>query len=238
MFFFFKLIDDYFYIGKKNKDFYKSHNLSGAFTFLPYCVDNSFFKKKNHRINNKILKKINLYQKKKNILFVGKFIKRKNPFLLVKSFSELKLNNVNLILVGDGNESLKIKRYVKKNKINNIKIFGFQNQKKLKDFYHIADYFALPSSQETWGLVINEALNSNLLVLTTKYCGSSYDLIQNNKNGIIIQNLTIENFKTSIIKLLKLSKNDLKKMNKEKLKIYSLENNRKNFEKYIRNLNV
>ena len=238
LFIYFKLIDDFLYIGKKNKDFYKSHNLSGTFTFLPYCVDNNFFKRKKQRINNKILKKINLHKKKKNILFVGKFIERKNPFLLVKSFSELALNNANLILVGDGNEALKIKRYVKRNKINNIKIFGFQNQNKLRDFYDIADYFVLPSSQETWGLVTNEALNYNLLVLTTKYCGSSYDLIQNNKNGIIIQKLTKENLKGSIIKLLKFSKKNVKKMNKEKLKIYSLENNRRNFEKYISNLNA
>ena len=63
---------------------------------------------------------------------------------------------------------------------------GFKNQNELPKFYTIADLFVLPSGLgETWGLVINEAMNYNLPIIASETVGSCDDLILD--NGLIFE---------------------------------------------------
>jgi glycosyltransferase involved in cell wall biosynthesis len=55
---------------------------------------------------------------------------------------------------------------------------GFLNQTQISKAYVAADCLVLPSNhQETWGLVVNEALASGLPCLASDACGCSEDLI-------------------------------------------------------------
>jgi glycosyltransferase involved in cell wall biosynthesis len=66
-----------------------------------------------------------------------------------------------------------------------INMLGFVNQDKLHNIYLQNDILILPSEQESWGLVVNEAMMSGMPVLTTKNVGCSDDLIIKNKTGEI-----------------------------------------------------
>ena len=52
--------------------------------------------------------------------------------------------------------------------------------------YALADVFVLPSVEETWGLVVNEAMACGLPVIVTERVGSSVDLVRDGENGYVI----------------------------------------------------
>ena len=181
--FFFSYFDYFLSIGKLNKNFYLHHGVNKKKIFdAPYFVDNNFFKnKKNHILK----KKLNLSEKK-IILFVGKLIDRKKPLDFLKLASLCaKKKNVHFIMIGDGNLKKKCVQFINKKKLKNITIVGFLNQKKLAEYYSIGDLFIMTSDYETWGLTINEAMASNLPVISSDKCGAHIDLIKNYKTGFV-----------------------------------------------------
>ena len=196
--FFFKYIDYFLYIGKSNREFFLELGVDKKKLFAaPYSVDNSFFANKKDLKNT-----VNKRFKKKIILFVGKFISRKNgkEFLnlafLFKNFNEYKF-----VMIGEGNKKKSYFAYIKKNKLENVKILGFKNQKELRKIYREAFLLIVPSKYETWGLVINEAMASDLPVICTSNCSGSRDLIKNGSNGFIYNLKDINFLKNLIIKL-------------------------------------
>ena len=81
-----------------------------------------------------------------------------------------------------------LENIVKKNKLSNVKLLKFKNQKSLRKEYFKSDIFILPSRYEPWGLTINEAMASSNVVVSSKSVGSSFDLIKNNYNGYKFKN--------------------------------------------------
>jgi glycosyltransferase involved in cell wall biosynthesis len=211
---FFKYINYFLYIGTFNKEFYLGLGVDKLKLYAaPYSVDNSFF------ANKKDLKVIvNERFKKKIILFVGKFIDRKNgkQFLnlafLFKNQGEFKF-----LMVGEGCERKKYQDYVKKNKLENVKILGFKNQRELRNIYRSAFLLIVPSKYETWGLVINEAMASDLPVISSINCSASKDLIKNGNTGFLY---------------------NLKNINYVKKKIIILSKNKRRYLKLIKNIRI
>jgi glycosyltransferase involved in cell wall biosynthesis len=60
---------------------------------------------------------------------------------------------------------------------------GFRNQAELPRLYAMGDLFVLPSEDEPWGLVINEAMCSGLPIVASERVGAAADLIQPGYNG-------------------------------------------------------
>ena len=56
----------------------------------------------------------------------------------------------------------------------------------LKKYYKMADVFVLPTREDIWGLVVNEAMAYGLPVVTTDKCNAGLELIQNGENGYIV----------------------------------------------------
>jgi glycosyltransferase involved in cell wall biosynthesis len=196
--FFFKYIDYFLYIGSLNKKFYLDLGVSKKKLYsAPYSVDNNFFlnkEKNNIAINKKFKKKI--------ILFVGKFIERKN----VQEFLNLAAlfkndNRFNFLMVGDGHQVSLCNQFIENNKLSNITIAGFKNQQELRAIYKKSFLLIVPSLYETWGLIINEAMASGLPVICTRNCSSSRDLIINGKTGYVYNLGNIKYVRKIIVKL-------------------------------------
>ena len=60
---------------------------------------------------------------------------------------------------------------------------GYIERRELPKIFAISDVLVLPSLQETWGIVVNEAMASGLAVLISKRCGCVNDLVRNGFNG-------------------------------------------------------
>lgn len=160
-------------------------------------------------IDRRNLKKIIGIKTKKIILFNGQLIERKGIFNLLNAFKtyQEKDNDISLLIIGTGKEEEKIKRIIQRENVKNIFFTGFIPYKELYKYYAISDVLILPSKEEVWGLVVNEAMACGLPVITTRQTGSSVDLVEENRNGIIINTGTPKNIKEAIEKIFELKLN-------------------------------
>lgn len=232
--YFFSKIDFFLSIGKLNKQFYIFHKVNKKKIFkAPYSVDNKFFINKNKKSN--FLKKINL-NKKKIILFVGKFIPRKRPIDFIKLAKIFESeNSLHFIMIGNGEMYNECQNYLSNLNIKNLDIKGFVNQKELIDYYNISELLIITSSYETWGLTINEAFNCGLPVICTKECGASHDLIKNNFTGLTFNSGDIKELQKKVKFFLKNQKIKLriKKNMKNIINKFSLDETVNSIEKIL-----
>ena len=177
-------IDFAFYVGTNNKEYYLKHGLKeDQLIWAPHTVDNERFSNSGINKFEARLKK-GLPSEGIYFIFIGKFEAKKNPLLLLQAFQELKENNVNLVFVGNGELEDRLKNNSSKNK--NVFFLPFQNQREMPLIYSCADVVVLPSSyNETWGLVINEAMVCGKAVIASDKVGSAVDLIKTGRNGYV-----------------------------------------------------
>lgn len=173
-------------VGRQNTDYYRHYGATEKQLFtMPYAVDNERFQ--SHRgAENSVKKPSN----KKIVLFASKFIPRKHPLLLIDAFAQLNkdiLNSTELWMIGDGPMMKSAQALVKKYELSRqARFFGFINQSQLPDYFASCDLFVLPSSQEPFGLVINEVMNLAKPVLTTSEVGAAADLVEHGVNGWVV----------------------------------------------------
>src|SRR6266540_3489204 len=76
---------------------------------------------------------------------------------------------------------------VRRDGIPGVRMVGFLNQTELPAAYTAADVFVLPSGMhETWGLVVNEAMNFSLPVIVSDKVGCGQDLMRQGWNGFSV----------------------------------------------------
>lgn len=121
---------------------------------------------------------------KKIILYVGQFIYRKGIDILLEAYKGFD-DNVCLCLIG-GEITNEYEKMIKKNGLINIYFYPFMNKKQLTDWYRAADLFVMTTREDTWGLVVNEAMEHGLPVITTNQCIAGRVLIKEYENGFLI----------------------------------------------------
>ena len=231
-----KLSSRLLYIGNSNKDYYLKYGATESqLFFTPYAVDNEIYRFTNQEkeeISERLIKEINIDEETIIILFVGKLIDRKNPLLLLEAFYEVirqqPQNKFVLLYVGTGPvlEQLenKIKHY---NLDSTVKILGFKNERELRDYYAIADLLVIPSKEETFGLVVNEAMSAGTAIIASNVVGSSRDLVINgiNGNGFIFESENLESLTSMLKKALsnKAALLNMAKKSEEMIKVWDYE---------------
>ncbi len=116
------------------------------------------------------------------IIYVGRIAGEKNIPLAVKAYEKIRNThpNIKFVLVGDGPERAKIE------KAHPELIFaGMQRGEDLARYYASGDIFIFPSTTETFGNVVTEAMASGLAVLGYDYAAPG-KYIQNEQNGWIV----------------------------------------------------
>lgn len=145
------------------------------------------------------------------ILFVGRVASEKNIELLLSSMKTLITvsKKIKLLIIGDGPDLEKYKRYVEKNELDNNCLFiGKVPWNEINSYYVLADCFATASHTETQGLTVIEAMAASLAVVAIDD-ESFTDTVINNLNGLIFKNR--KEYKKCIIKLYQ-DRNLLKKL--------------------------
>src|SRR5262249_55949913 len=87
--------------------------------------------------------------------------------------------------VGDGPLRSELTQYAQTHKLHNVHFFGFRNQTEIATCYAMADLLVLPSSYETWGLVVNEGMCFGLPIIASDQVGAAADLVRHGDNGFI-----------------------------------------------------
>jgi glycosyltransferase involved in cell wall biosynthesis len=140
------------------------------------------------KIIHELKAKYGIDDRKNIILYSGRLISIKNVEMLISALSKIKDNEKYLLLiVGDGEEKEKLVNLASKLGISSIFTGFIKEQLELFKFYYISDLLVLPSNDDPWGLVVNEAMAATLPVITTDSCGASLDLVKNGYNGFVVE---------------------------------------------------
>lgn len=121
----------------------------------------------------------------KVILSIGQFIPRKGFDWMIEAYKDLD-NNIGIYIIG-GKPTEKYITLKNKYKMNNLHFIDFQCKDIIKKWYQLADLCVLPTREDIWGLVVNEAMAQGIPVITTNKCIAGLELIENKKNGYIVK---------------------------------------------------
>jgi glycosyltransferase involved in cell wall biosynthesis len=161
-------------------------NSSDHINVLSQFAQNSFIDQKiNKEIISIIPPGVDIYpltKKYKNIkpiiLFVGRLDCLKGVHNLIASFQRITECDAELWLIGY--VSTEILPFLK-NINSNIKVLGERKKNELADIYRQSDILVLPSIQESFGMVLLEALSNGLYIIGSKNSGAP-DIIGGNIN--------------------------------------------------------
>lgn len=167
---------------------------------------------------------------KKIILYVGRIVKSKGLDYLIKAFSLLTKYDKNtfLLVVGDGPFKDECENLVKHLGNSNVLFVGHIEGKEKASYYYACDILVTPSifhhiSYEPWGLVVNEAMAFGKPIIATTAVGAAYDLVENGRNGYIVEEKNIEEMCRAMKKIL-IDDNVKNSMGKESRKIFEDKN--------------
>lgn len=185
----FKLASGFLCAGSSNRDLYSLYGVPDhKLVQFAYSRDYNSFLASADRLRserNRYKQELGIPLDKKIVLFCGRLALEKDVSLLLKAYEKIDAKNKMLILVGDGPLKESIASYVEDHKINSVRFFGFQDRSEISKYYAISDLLVLPSAQETWGIVVSEALCFGLPVIISDQVGSGTDMVKHGQNGYI-----------------------------------------------------
>lgn len=127
-------------------------------------------------------------------LYVGRLIPVKNLELLIEVFNHLPDLHLSIVGFGELEQSLRAMAG------ENISFLGAVDNKQLPHVYQQHDVFILPSKSESWGLVVEEALNNGIPIIASDRVGCTDDVVTT-KNGLIFQWNSSESLTRAIRKM-------------------------------------
>ena len=133
----------------------------GPKAVIPNGIDLSEFNPRVPRIKK-------FYDRKINILFLGRIEERKGLIYLLKAYKilEKKFPNLRLIIIGEGELKEDCLKYVKENNLKEVHFEGQITGPKLPSYYNSCDIFCSPAIfGESFGLVLVEAMASGIPVV-------------------------------------------------------------------------
>jgi glycosyltransferase involved in cell wall biosynthesis len=117
-------------------------------------------------------------------LFVGRFVEKKGLRPLLAAFPRVaeRVPAARLLLVGDGPSAEEVRRLAAP--LGDRVVFaGFAQPDRVHEAYVAADVLVLPSLDEPWGVVVNEAMVCGLPVVVSDAVGAAHDLVRPGATG-------------------------------------------------------
>lgn len=180
---------DFIAYGTRAKEYLSSLGADPAhITIFPNDVNAGYFRRQAQKFRpqkSRLKHQLGLHCSK-NFIFCGQLIARKGVEELLTSYSQFRKHHADwgLVIVGYGQLEHRLKQRVNQEKIPDVVFLGAVEQYDLPRIYVACDCLVLPSREEVWGLVVNEALYCGLKVIVSERCGAAVDLVTP-ENGII-----------------------------------------------------
>lgn len=197
--------------GEHVKKYLVSEGASSEKIFLAnQAIDNTFYSVTISDVEKELLlEKLKISPKEKMILYLGRLEESKGIEFLIKAFASLHQNDIVLVLAGDGTEKTKLKELVNNLDIGKkVRFPGYIQISDAPTYYSAGYVFILPSIttntfKEPWGLVINEAFNQGLPVITTDAVGAAAGgLVRNSYNGLVVKERDVSGLSQAMQKIL------------------------------------
>lgn len=151
---------------------------------------------------------------KNNIMMIGRLEKEKglmDAILVAKRLQEQRIP-FQLNIIGDGTLRESLEQAVREMNLTSFVTFhGFQNHDYIENLMKDTSLYLMTSFTESFGLVLVEAMNAGIPCIAFDSAEGARDLIQHEKNGILIPNRDLNLMTENIVFLLQ-DKERLKKM--------------------------
>ena len=163
--------------------------------YLPHGIDLNIFNSTHKSSGWK--KSLNI-QNKKVLLFVGRLVWEKDLRTLTEIYDQLTglRDDIVFVLVGDGPIRKELEKLMPE-----ALFLGYKSGKELSTIYASSDLFVFPSTTETFGNVVLEAMASGTVPICSNEGGASSS-IRNNHNGIICDAKNSFDFSKKILTLI------------------------------------
>jgi glycosyltransferase involved in cell wall biosynthesis len=128
--------------------------------------------------------------KKENIiLYVGRLEEdQKNISLLIRSFREMKRDDYQLVLIGDGPSRPTYEQMIRANNLTgSVSLLGYVSEATKIKYYRKAKIFVTPSKSETFGITTLEAMAAGCPPISVRNKGA-LELIVDGFNGFLVDN--------------------------------------------------
>ena len=182
------LYSGYLAVGRRSRDYLTAHGASPARVHAsPAAVDNACFAAAaapHLTPTARAAARARLQAGPQDfvVLFAGKLEARKRPLDAVRAVAALGSQAV-LAIAGSGPLDEPVRREAAALGVR-LAPLGFVNQSRLGEIYSAADCLVLPSaSNESWGLVVNEAMATGLPAVVSDHVGCGPDLVVAGETG-------------------------------------------------------
>jgi glycosyltransferase involved in cell wall biosynthesis len=201
------------YVGEHSRMHYERLGVApDKLVFSPYCVDTSAFdtnEADREQMREVRREELEIGDNELLILFCGKLVERKDPLRIIEAVRSMTDGAKPVVVfVGSGQLRADLELASSIDPPVDVRFVGFQNQRALSPFYHAADYLVLPSVRdETWGLVVNEALAHGLPCVVSDAVGCAIDLIREGATGTVFEARNTDDLAVALRRVLPLLNN-------------------------------
>lgn len=181
-------------IGSEARKHYNRLNIPEELQFSsPYCVDSELFEQQFTSLSgrrDRLRREMNIETDAMVLIFSGKLAKRKDPMIILSAIAcltERVLAKIHLVVAGDGPLRAEFVRVAEDLLGRRFHYLGFMNQSEISKAYIVADLLVLPSRpgwHETWGLVVNEAMQFECCAIVSESVGCHVDLINGDTGSV------------------------------------------------------
>lgn len=174
-------------------------------------------------VNKEIYEKYAILKNVPTVMFVGRVDPEKSLSVLLRAFEKVlrKIDNAQLVIVGDGSDRAKLEILADELGIKDyVRFAGRVMGEDLPMLYRAATVFGITSTTETQSIVLMEAMASGLPCVAVR-AGAISELVKNNKNGYLCMPGDEACVARSLVKIL--SNKDLRKeMSKQSLELIKI----------------
>ncbi len=145
-----------------------------------YYFDSYHFRKDTSK-NNKLF----------TFLWSGSLSKRKGFDIVVEAVKKLDnryREKFKIIILGAGD----LENLITEELNSYFSFKGFVQHENVHNYYHECNAYLFPSRYDGWGMALIEAMASGLAVVASSQSGAAVEVVENEKNGLLLYELTSE----------------------------------------------
>lgn len=166
-------------------DFAKRFNKKAPLYIVPNGVDLEKFEKLSFVPSSGRGEVRSKNGERKIIITVSRLVKKNGIDILIKAVRELKINDWELRIIGDGPERKKLGKLVEKSGIaDRVKFLGSIPNEEIPGYLASADVFVRPSRSEGLGIAFLEAMAAGVPIIGTPV-GGIPDFLKDEETGLI-----------------------------------------------------
>lgn len=120
--------------------------------------------------------------------------------------------DVTLLIAGSGPKRQEYENHVRQKGWTRVHFLGFLEQDELIKHMALSDFFVFPTLNDSFGVVIAEAMASGLPVASSIHAYGTHDLVESGVNGFPIDPMNAESASETLLHMVDMSRSELKSM--------------------------